>query len=170
MCQAREKSSCLKLGITRKGHREGRLPTRMQCLVNLHCPAWTLEGKAVGRPRYRPCWRKKLPSHCGRHVSFSLRPPDQSTVPCDGISPCSSEQSGLLSLPWEMVTHIASHLSAQCVISVLPKVRSTNVSKDAEVQTGSFFSRLFFFNDRNTKVYVRSSTVSTTPIMTSYPL
>lgn len=42
-------------------------------------------------------------------------------MPCDGASP-SSEESGLLSLPWEMVTHIASHLSAQCVISVLPKV------------------------------------------------
>lgn len=34
----------------------------------------------------------------------------------------SPEASGLLSLPWEMVTHIASHLPAQCVISVLPKV------------------------------------------------
>lgn len=51
---------------------------------------------------------------------------------CDGASP-SSEQSGLLSLPWEMVTHIASHLSAQCVISVLPKVSLTNDSNDDEV-------------------------------------
>ncbi|XP_077397536.1 F-box/WD repeat-containing protein 9 isoform X2 [Festucalex cinctus] len=44
----------------------------------------------------------------------------------------SPEASGLLSLPWEMVTHIASHLPAQCVISVLPKVCSAlrNVGKD----------------------------------------
>ncbi|XP_035472076.1 F-box/WD repeat-containing protein 9 [Scophthalmus maximus] len=33
-----------------------------------------------------------------------------------------AETSGLLSLPWEIVTHIASHLPAQCVITVLPKV------------------------------------------------
>uniref|UniRef100_A0A3Q2YQI7 F-box and WD repeat domain containing 9 n=1 Tax=Hippocampus comes TaxID=109280 RepID=A0A3Q2YQI7_HIPCM len=44
----------------------------------------------------------------------------------------SPEASGLLSLPWEMVTHIASHLPAQCVISVLPKVCHAlrNVGKD----------------------------------------
>lgn len=61
----------------------------------------------------------------------SLLPAELSTVPCDGASP-SPEQSGLLSLPWEMVTHIASHLSAQCVISVLPKVCHAlgNVGKD----------------------------------------
>ncbi|XP_054463836.1 F-box/WD repeat-containing protein 9 [Anoplopoma fimbria] len=49
------------------------------------------------------------------------------------ISPSpSAEASGLLSLPWEMVTHIASHLPAQCVITVLPKVCHAlgNVSKD----------------------------------------
>ncbi|XP_071330012.1 F-box/WD repeat-containing protein 9 [Trachinotus anak] len=39
------------------------------------------------------------------------------------VSPSpSAEASGLLSLPWELVTHIASHLPAQCVITVLPKV------------------------------------------------
>uniref|UniRef100_H3C686 F-box and WD repeat domain containing 9 n=1 Tax=Tetraodon nigroviridis TaxID=99883 RepID=H3C686_TETNG len=40
---------------------------------------------------------------------------------------------GLLALPWEMVTHIASHLPAQCVISVLPKVCHVlgNVGKDS---------------------------------------
>lgn len=61
----------------------------------------------------------------------SLLAAEHSTVPCDGASPL-SEQSGLLSLPWEMVTHIASHLSAQCVISVLPKVCHAlgNVGKD----------------------------------------
>ncbi|XP_029294174.1 F-box/WD repeat-containing protein 9 [Cottoperca gobio] len=49
------------------------------------------------------------------------------------VSPsASAEASGLLSLPWEMVTHIASHLPAQCVITVLPKVCQAlgNVSKD----------------------------------------
>ncbi|KAJ8251522.1 hypothetical protein GJAV_G00222250 [Gymnothorax javanicus] len=34
----------------------------------------------------------------------------------------SNEETGLLSLPWEMVARIASHLPAQCVIRVLPKV------------------------------------------------
>ncbi|KAM9844130.1 F-box/WD repeat-containing protein 9 [Aulostomus maculatus] len=50
-----------------------------------------------------------------------------------GISPSPSpEASGLLSLPWEMVTHIASHLPAHCVINVLPKVCCAlrNVDKD----------------------------------------
>ncbi|TNM97289.1 hypothetical protein fugu_015445 [Takifugu bimaculatus] len=49
-----------------------------------------------------------------------------------GINSPSPEASGLLSLPWEMVTHIASHLPAQCVISVLPKVCHVlgNVGKD----------------------------------------
>lgn len=52
-------------------------------------------------------------SHVGLHIPSSLLPA--------GHSP-SAEASGLLSLPWEMVTHIASHLPAQCVITVLPKV------------------------------------------------
>ncbi|XP_068434374.1 F-box/WD repeat-containing protein 9 [Clinocottus analis] len=50
------------------------------------------------------------------------------------ISPSpSAEASGLLSLPWEMVTQIASHLPAQCVIAVLPKVCHAlgNVGKDS---------------------------------------
>ncbi|KAJ8398722.1 hypothetical protein AAFF_G00419190 [Aldrovandia affinis] len=34
----------------------------------------------------------------------------------------SNEGTGLLSLPWEMVARIASHLPAQCVITVLPQV------------------------------------------------
>ncbi|XP_053194307.1 F-box/WD repeat-containing protein 9 [Scomber japonicus] len=50
------------------------------------------------------------------------------------VSPSTAaETSGLLSLPWEMVTHIASHLPAQCVITVLPKVchALSNVGKDS---------------------------------------
>ncbi|XP_026181736.1 F-box/WD repeat-containing protein 9 [Mastacembelus armatus] len=52
----------------------------------------------------------------------------------EDVSPSpSAEASGLLSLPWEMVTHIASHLPAQCVITVLPKVCHAlgNVGKDS---------------------------------------
>uniref|UniRef100_A0A8C1VTR6 F-box and WD repeat domain containing 9 n=1 Tax=Cyprinus carpio TaxID=7962 RepID=A0A8C1VTR6_CYPCA len=37
----------------------------------------------------------------------------------------SSNGTGLLSLPWEIVTQIASHLPAQCVINVLPQVCQT---------------------------------------------
>ncbi|KAK2833572.1 hypothetical protein Q5P01_017461 [Channa striata] len=50
------------------------------------------------------------------------------------VSPSpSAETSGLLSLPWEMVTNIALHLPAQCVITVLPKVCHAlgNVGKDS---------------------------------------
>ncbi|KAG7268196.1 hypothetical protein CRUP_029811, partial [Coryphaenoides rupestris] len=45
----------------------------------------------------------------------------------------SGEGSGLLSLPWEMVIQIASHLPAQCVVSVLPKVCQAlaNVGEDS---------------------------------------
>lgn len=39
-------------------------------------------------------------------------------------TPC-SDAIGLLSLPWEMVTRIASHLPAQCIINVLPQVRAS---------------------------------------------
>ncbi|KAJ8254213.1 hypothetical protein COCON_G00208250 [Conger conger] len=48
-------------------------------------------------------------------------PPHQLATQEAGPSP-SSEGTGLLSLPWEMVAHIASHLPAQCVITVLPQV------------------------------------------------
>uniref|UniRef100_A0A1A8E931 F-box and WD repeat domain containing 9 n=1 Tax=Nothobranchius kadleci TaxID=1051664 RepID=A0A1A8E931_NOTKA len=38
------------------------------------------------------------------------------------LSPSPAEPSGLLSLPWEILIKIASHLPAQCVINELPKV------------------------------------------------
>ncbi|KAG7335070.1 hypothetical protein KOW79_001666 [Hemibagrus wyckioides] len=41
---------------------------------------------------------------------------------CGGTPETSPSPSGLLSLPWEMVTRIASHLPAQCVINILPQV------------------------------------------------
>ncbi|KAG7505109.1 F-box/WD repeat-containing protein 9 [Solea senegalensis] len=51
-----------------------------------------------------------------------------------GVGPSSplAETSGLLSLPWELIIQIASHLPAQCVTSVLPKVCQAlgSVSKD----------------------------------------
>ncbi|XP_041634554.1 F-box/WD repeat-containing protein 9 [Cheilinus undulatus] len=50
-----------------------------------------------------------------------LRPPGPPSSADMSPSP-SAEASGLLSLPWEMLTNIASHLPAQCVIDVLPKV------------------------------------------------
>ncbi|KAK0140460.1 F-box/WD repeat-containing protein 9 [Merluccius polli] len=60
--------------------------------------------------------------------------PDMHGLPCSSQSTPSpsGEGSGLLSLPWEMVTQIASHLPAQCVISVLPKVCQAlgNVGED----------------------------------------
>ncbi|CAB1342427.1 unnamed protein product, partial [Coregonus sp. 'balchen'] len=40
----------------------------------------------------------------------------------------SAEGSGLLSLPWEMVARIASHLPAQCVITVLPQLRACRLT------------------------------------------
>ncbi|MCI4385180.1 hypothetical protein PGIGA_G00047470 [Pangasianodon gigas] len=41
---------------------------------------------------------------------------------CGSTPEMSPSPSGLLSLPWEMVARIASHLPAQCVINVLPQV------------------------------------------------
>ncbi|XP_028311444.1 F-box/WD repeat-containing protein 9 [Gouania willdenowi] len=49
------------------------------------------------------------------------------------ISPSTSEERGLLSLPFEILAHIASQLPAQCVIDVLPKVCQVlgNVANDS---------------------------------------
>ncbi|XP_066498775.1 F-box/WD repeat-containing protein 9 isoform X2 [Hoplias malabaricus] len=49
------------------------------------------------------------------HLGLNLEPP--LNAPETSPSP-----SGLLSLPWEMVARIASHLPAQCIINVLPQV------------------------------------------------
>lgn len=57
--------------------------------------------------------------------SSSPPPAGHSDATDDSASP-SAGGSGLLSLPWEMVSHIASHLPAQCVITVLPKVSQTS--------------------------------------------
>ncbi|XP_030194398.1 F-box/WD repeat-containing protein 9 [Gadus morhua] len=79
----------------------------------------------------------KEDSHYGPHLSsttFETSGPDTPGLPCSSQStPSPSEGSGLLSLPWEMVTQIASHLPAQCVISVLPKVCQAlgNIGEDS---------------------------------------
>ncbi|XP_010872327.1 F-box/WD repeat-containing protein 9 [Esox lucius] len=60
--------------------------------------------------------------------------PSVSRLPSAEPSPSpSGDGSGLLSLPWEMVARIASHLPAQCVITVLPQVCHAlgNVGKDS---------------------------------------
>ncbi|XP_047213285.1 F-box/WD repeat-containing protein 9-like [Girardinichthys multiradiatus] len=54
--------------------------------------------------------------------------------PSAEVSPSpSAESSDLLSLPWEILIHIASHLPAHCVVNVLPKVCHTlrSVGEDA---------------------------------------
>lgn len=49
------------------------------------------------------------------------------------ISPSPSEAAGLLSLPWEILTNITSHLPAHCVLNVLPQVchALASVAKDS---------------------------------------
>ncbi|KAM6957189.1 F-box/WD repeat-containing protein 9 [Aplochiton taeniatus] len=60
-------------------------------------------------------------------------PPGPLQISAESASSPSVEGSGLLSLPWEMVARIASHLPAQCVISVLPQVCHAlgNVGRDS---------------------------------------
>ncbi|XP_077591548.1 F-box/WD repeat-containing protein 9 [Stigmatopora nigra] len=66
--------------------------------------------------------------------SDTSSPKQQMNTTSNDISPSASpEASGLLSLPLEMVSQIVSHLPAQCVISVLPKVCCAlrNIGKDS---------------------------------------
>ncbi|KAG7460136.1 hypothetical protein MATL_G00218020 [Megalops atlanticus] len=73
-------------------------------------------GNEVGRARRHtplnlPCSEARGQDRQG----LPLAPAEASPSPCN-------EDTGLLSLPWEMVARIASHLPAQCVITVLPQV------------------------------------------------
>lgn len=52
----------------------------------------------------------------------------------------SSNGANLLSLPWEIVTQIASHLPAQCVINVLPQVITSKFKTHLETKIDFFFS------------------------------
>ncbi|XP_077474763.1 F-box/WD repeat-containing protein 9 [Stigmatopora argus] len=66
--------------------------------------------------------------------SDTSSPKQQMNNTSSDISPSASpEASGLLSLPWEMISQIVSHLPAHCVISVLPKVCCAlrNIGKDS---------------------------------------
>ncbi|XP_043090752.1 F-box/WD repeat-containing protein 9-like [Puntigrus tetrazona] len=74
------------------------------------CPA------DAGPPDFIPDTPHFLPERLNLEASVSA----METSP----SP-SSNGTNLLSLPWEIVTQIASHLPAQCVISVLPQVCQT---------------------------------------------
>ncbi|XP_008288449.1 F-box/WD repeat-containing protein 9 [Stegastes partitus] len=71
-------------------------------------------------------------SEASRLSLQGLLPADHSSS-ADVSPSASAEPSGLLSLPWEILTHIASHLPAQCVITVLPKVchALSDVGKDS---------------------------------------
>uniref|UniRef100_A0A672H9A9 F-box and WD repeat domain containing 9 n=1 Tax=Salarias fasciatus TaxID=181472 RepID=A0A672H9A9_SALFA len=55
------------------------------------------------------------------HICFGLLPAGHSSS--TDVSPSPSETSGLLSLLWEIIAIITSHLPAHCVLNVLPKVR-----------------------------------------------
>lgn len=69
-------------------------------------------------------------SICYYQLKLTLAPHISSSLPSSTEpSPSPSvEGSGLLSLPWEMVARIASHLPAQCVITVLPQVSLRQLS------------------------------------------
>uniref|UniRef100_A0A672H9G3 F-box and WD repeat domain containing 9 n=1 Tax=Salarias fasciatus TaxID=181472 RepID=A0A672H9G3_SALFA len=54
------------------------------------------------------------------HICFGLLPAGHSSS--TDVSPSPSETSGLLSLLWEIIAIITSHLPAHCVLNVLPKV------------------------------------------------
>nr|XP_046190135.1 F-box/WD repeat-containing protein 9-like [Oncorhynchus gorbuscha] len=84
------------------------------------------EKEAKSAPLKQPSNEASRPGQLGLPPGSQLPSTEPSPSP-------SAEGSGLLSLPWEMVARIASHLSAQCVITVLPQVCHTlgNVGKDS---------------------------------------
>ncbi|XP_038554692.1 F-box/WD repeat-containing protein 9-like [Micropterus salmoides] len=95
--------------------------------VNLHeAEAGTYQDGSPPDPVKAPSSEASVPNLQGLPLPGHSSSADVSPSP-------SAEASGLLSLPWEMVTHIASHLPAQCVITVLPKVCHAlgNVGKDS---------------------------------------
>ncbi|XP_046722160.1 F-box/WD repeat-containing protein 9 isoform X2 [Silurus meridionalis] len=61
------------------------------------------------------CLKEQCDPPQSTHLGVNLKP-------CGSPTESSSSTSGLLSLPWEMVVCIASHLPAQCIINILPKV------------------------------------------------
>ncbi|KAI4881311.1 hypothetical protein NFI96_029923 [Prochilodus magdalenae] len=65
----------------------------------------------VGEPPSLNSNDEPQPGQLGLNLGPPVNTPETSPSP-----------SGLLSLPWEMVARIASHLPAQCVINVLPQV------------------------------------------------
>ncbi|CDQ87093.1 unnamed protein product [Oncorhynchus mykiss] len=89
-------------------------------------------GAGRGEKEAKSAPLKQPSSEASRPGQLGLPPGSQ--LPSTEPSPSpSAEGSGLLSLPWEMVARIASHLPAQCVITVLPQVCHAlgNVGKDS---------------------------------------
>ncbi|XP_015240400.1 PREDICTED: F-box/WD repeat-containing protein 9 [Cyprinodon variegatus] len=56
------------------------------------------------------------------NVDLQGLPSSLGSPPAEAIRSPSAESSDLLSLPWEIIIHIASYLPAHCVVNVLPKV------------------------------------------------
>lgn len=109
--------------------RQGRAISRVDPLRTTRNPSLvkppnlTCRGMCLIHPPFYCLFWDLQSNECGLPIPFSLVPAGHTSA---DVSPSpSAETSGLLSLPWEVVTHIASHLPAHCVITVLPKVRLT---------------------------------------------
>uniref|UniRef100_A0A672H964 F-box and WD repeat domain containing 9 n=1 Tax=Salarias fasciatus TaxID=181472 RepID=A0A672H964_SALFA len=74
-----------------------------------------------GTESSRPICYEDYFSQFELHICFGLLPAGHSSS--TDVSPSPSETSGLLSLLWEIIAIITSHLPAHCVLNVLPKVR-----------------------------------------------
>lgn len=85
-------------------------------------PARTCRGETVFLFSFNPQLHFISHFNLNKRVVLLLLPSLQPATSSDVSPSPSTEARGLLSLPWEMVTHIASHLPAHCVIAVLPKV------------------------------------------------